>query len=272
MRALALALCLFALPAAALELRGEWEQGGVLVGRADPGTRVWLGARALRLSPQGDFVFGLDRDAPAEVELRVQRTSDPAPETFRYDVAKRTWDVQRVDGVPDDRVDPPASALPRIQREQKLLSAAFRRDTPRTHFTESMQWPATGRISGLFGGQRILNGKPKRPHYGVDVAVPTGTPIRAPAGGVVSLSHPDLYYTGGTVVLDHGHGLSSILIHLSKVLVKDGQEVSAGQVVAESGATGRASGPHLHWGLRWFESYVDAQRRVPPMPSTGEPQ
>ena len=247
-------------------LRGDWQQASVLVGKAEPGTQVWFNGRKLAVSAQGDFIFALDRDEKSEAELNVQLPGSPLPETYRYPVMPRSWSVQRVDGLPDDKVTPPASEIPRIQREAWLIKSARLRELPNTDFTGAMQWPVLGRISGVFGNQRILNGVPKQPHYGVDVAVPTGTPLAAPLGGVVTLARPDFYYTGGTVIIDHGHGLSSIMVHLSKLLVKKDQVVRQGEIVAEAGMTGRATGPHLHWGVYWFGARVDAQRLVPPMP------
>ncbi|HUS25711.1 MAG TPA: M23 family metallopeptidase [Candidatus Binatia bacterium] len=252
----------------ALPLRGDWIQGGVLVGHVERGSQVTLDGMPLRVAPDGAFVFGLDRDAPAQVEL-VVRSPAGAELRWSHAVARREWDVQRLEGVPPDKVTPPKSALKRIQRENAKARAARMRDTARSDFAQSFAWPCEGRISGIFGSQRILNGIPKQPHYGVDVAVPVGTEVRAPAGGVVALAAKDMYYTGGTLILDHGHGLSSTLMHLSKLQVKQGQVVKRGEVVALSGMTGRATGPHLHWGMSWFDRRVDAQLLAGPMPGAG---
>ncbi|HSW11434.1 MAG TPA: M23 family metallopeptidase [Solimonas sp.] len=248
-------------------LRGSWQQGSLVFGQVEPGTQVWFGERALRVSPQGGFVIGLDRDEPAEVELRLQGQGDAAPRSLRYAVAPRVWKIQRIDGLPPDKVEPPAAVLARIEREQQLLNAARDIDSEQDGYRQAFAWAAQGRISGVFGNQRILNGIPKQPHYGVDVAVPTGTRIRAPADGVVSLAEPDLYFTGGTLMIDHGHGVSSIMVHLSKLQVRVGDAVKQGDVVALSGMTGRATGPHLHWGIGWFRSRVDPQTLLPPMPA-----
>jgi murein DD-endopeptidase MepM/ murein hydrolase activator NlpD len=181
-------------------------------------------------------------------------------------VAPRTYDVQRIDGLPPAQVTPPPEALKRIAEDVQQTRAARGRDTARTDFARGFTWPCQGPISGVYGSQRILNGQPKQPHYGVDVAAPVGTKVRAPAGGIVSLAVPDMYYTGGTLMIDHGHGLTSTMMHLSKVLAKVGQEVKQGDVVAEVGATGRVTGPHLDWRISWFDSRVDPQRLVGPMP------
>ncbi|MCI0749559.1 MAG: M23 family metallopeptidase [Nevskiales bacterium] len=252
-----------------LQLTGEWRQGNVILGRTAPGARVFFNAQAVRVSPQGQFVLGLDRDESPHAELRLVLPSG-AEERHAFTVQVRTYAVQRIDGLPPDQVSPPLEMQPRIAEEARRVQAARQRDTARTDFTGGFIWPCRGPISGVFGSQRILNGTPKQPHYGVDVAVPSGTPVRAPAGGIVSLAAPDLYYTGGTLMIDHGHGLSSVFSHLSRLRVKPGQEVRQGDLVAEVGATGRATGPHLHWGVNWFDARVDAALLAGPMPTSGD--
>ncbi|TJY56603.1 M23 family metallopeptidase [Sinimarinibacterium sp. CAU 1509] len=249
-----------------LQMAGQWTQGGVIVGQAMPGTAVWLDGKALRLTDDGRFVLGLDRDAPASVELKVQLPG-AAPTILKQAVSPRDYQIQRIDGLPQNMVSPPAKVLQRIREDQKLVAAARARDTDIDAFSEAFLWPCQGRISGVFGSQRILNGQPKQPHYGVDVAVPVGTKVYAPAGGIVSLAHPDMYYTGATLMIDHGHGLSSALLHLSKLLVSVGQEVKQGDLIALSGVSGRATGPHLDWRVNWFDARVDAALLVPPMTS-----
>lgn len=246
-------------------LQGDWEQGSVLIGTTAPGAKVTFNGRRLLVSPEGQFVFGLDRDEKAAAELRVALPGTPEI-VEKHEVAKRDWDIQPIEGLPPKFVNPPPETEKRIKREQAMIAEVKRHDTERSDFATPFVWPAQGRISGIFGSQRILNGTPKSPHYGVDVAVPTGTPVVAPAGGIVSLAERDLYYTGGTVIIDHGHGLQSILVHLSKLLVRPGEVVKQGQLIAESGMTGRATGPHLHWGLYWFDEHVDAQKFTGPMP------
>jgi murein DD-endopeptidase MepM/ murein hydrolase activator NlpD len=247
-----------------LELKGDWRQGHLILGRVQPGGEVRFNGRKLRVSANGEFVLGLDRDEKADAELRV-RAPGGAEQVHRYSVATQEWQIQRIDGLPPDKVNPPAKVLARIKKEQALINAARDRDSELPAFSQAFAWPCAGRISGVFGSQRILNGEKKRPHFGVDVAVPTGTPVKAPADGIISLAHPDMYYTGGTLMIDHGHGLSSIMVHLSKLMVKQGEAVKQGQVIALSGMTGRATGPHLHWGINWFGSKVDAASLVPPM-------
>ena len=246
-------------------LRGEFEQGAVVFGRTDPAASVSLDGRKLLLTTKGEFVFGFDRDAGPQAELRVKLPGQ-AELVKHYTVRKRAWEIQRIEGLPPKLVNPPPETEQRIAAEAKIISAAHQRDSAIDDFTEPFMWPASGRVSGVFGSQRILNGTPKQPHYGVDMAVPTGTPVHAPAGGIIALAEPDLYFTGGTIIVDHGHGLSSVVVHLSKLLVQPGDRVRRGQVIALSGMTGRATGPHVHWGVYWFGAHVDAQRLVPSHP------
>lgn len=245
-----------------VQLRGDWQQSALLLGQAPAGTQLWFDSRKLHVSPSGAFVLGLDRDAPAQVLLRVQLLGQAAQD-YRFDVEKREYDIQRIEGLPPKFVSPPPEVQARIKAEQQKLSAARARDSEIEGFAQSFVWPATGRISGVFGSQRILNGTPKQPHYGLDVAVPIGTEVRAPADGVIALAEPDLYFTGGTLVIDHGHGLNSIMVHLSRLIAQPGQRVKQGELVALSGMTGRATGPHLHWGVYWFNTRLDPQRLVP---------
>jgi murein DD-endopeptidase MepM/ murein hydrolase activator NlpD len=183
-------------------------------------------------------------------------------ETLSLDVAPREYDIERVDGLPPRTVTPDPEALERIREEAALVSNARARRDARTDYADGFAWPAGGRISGVYGSQRVLNGEPRRPHYGLDIAAPTGSPVYAPADGVVTMVHPDMYFSGGTIVLDHGQGLSSSFLHLSRTLVEAGQTVRQGDLIAEIGATGRASGPHLDWRMNWLNRRVDPQLLV----------
>lgn len=251
-------------------------QGGLLRGRLPAGVRLALvdGAgtqRAVRVSPGGDFVLGAGRDENGPLRLRLSSPATQECET-RVGVEPRAWRIERIDGVPESTVNPPPAIAARIAREQADVARARERDDDRADFVGAFAWPVTGRISGVFGSQRVYNGTPKAPHSGLDVAAPTGTPLRAPAPGVVSFVAPDLYLTGGTVLLDHGHGLSSSFLHLSRIDVEPGQRVGRGEVLGAIGATGRATGPHMHWGLNWFGVRVDpGQLLEPPTPPAAPP-
>jgi murein DD-endopeptidase MepM/ murein hydrolase activator NlpD len=261
MKVLALALLLAAGPAAGFELQGSLTQGGMAVGRAAPGASVTLDGKPVRVSPEGLFVLGFGRDHKAAATLVVDG------ERRELAIDPRAYDVQRVDGLPQPTVTPDEVQLARIRAEAARVREARRIDSPLTAFAQSFVWPAEGRISGVFGSQRILNGEPRQPHLGVDVAAPTGAPVRAPAAGRVSFAEPDLFLTGGTVLLDHGHGLSSVFAHLSRLDVKPGDEVGQGDLLGAVGGTGRATAPHLHWGMSWFEERLDPALLVPPMPN-----
>jgi murein DD-endopeptidase MepM/ murein hydrolase activator NlpD len=173
-------------------------------------------------------------------------------------------------------VTPPPERLERIRRERKLVGAAKARHLSRPDLLldalAGFEWPAVGPISGVYGSQRIYNGTPRSPHYGVDVAMPTGTPVYAPSAGVVTLAEPDLFYSGGTIILDHGFRLSSSFLHLSKLHVEVGQEVNQGDLIAEIGASGRATGAHLDWRMSWRDQRIDPQLLAPPMPKQGDGQ
>lgn len=270
MRVLAMLLAMLGLiqPAAAdTRLDGNFTQGGLVIGRTAPGSSVVLDGRTVRVAPDGLFVIGFHRDAPASAEL-VVTGPDGGIDRRSLAITPRSYDIQRIDGLPPRMVTPPAEVLERIKRENARIAALREIDRPEPLFRSGFVWPATGRISGVYGSQRILNGEAKQPHYGVDVAAPVGTPIKAPADGVVTLAEADLYYTGGTVILDHGHGLSSAFLHLSSVAVKPGDRLRQGDVLGALGATGRVTGPHLDWRMNWFESRIDPQLLVPPMPGS----
>lgn len=255
----------FSLSAQELTLRGMFMQGGLIVGRVSPGSKIMFGGRSIRVSDQGNFVIGFGRDEPLRTQLTV-RYPNGKIEQRQLKVGQRQFKVQRIDGLPPRQVTPSAKDLKRINKEAALIRKTRRIDGTNTDFLAEFAWPVIGQISGVYGSQRILNGTPKRPHYGVDIAANTGTPVWAPAPGVVSLVYPDMYFTGGTVMIDHGHGLSSIFIHLSKTHAIEGQRVERGDIIAEVGATGRATGPHLHWGMYWFDRRLDPQLVVGPMP------
>jgi murein DD-endopeptidase MepM/ murein hydrolase activator NlpD len=180
-------------------------------------------------------------------------------------VAKRTYDVQRIDGLPPKKVTPSEEDMVRIRKEYALIRTARDRDDAREDFLGGFEWPARGRISGVYGSQRILNGVPRRPHFGVDVAAPVGTLVYAPADGVVTLAHDDMFFSGGTLIVDHGHGLSSSFLHLNAVLVKEGDRVRQGDPIAKIGATGRVTGPHLDWRMNLVGARLDPQLLVGPM-------
>lgn len=249
---IAVALWMTATASAAVpDLPTTVSQGGLVIGHTTPGTRVSVGGKPVHVGDDGLFVFGAGRDekGPIVVVLGTTRRS--------LSVTPRDWPIERVNGVPPTTVNPPPEIAARIRREQAEVVAARDRDDAREDFAHGFIWPVTGRISGRFGNQRIYNGDPKAPHSGMDIAVPEGTPVKAPADGIITFAKPDLYLTGGTVLLDHGFGLSSNFLHLSRIDVKVGQHVRQGEVIGAAGKTGRATGPHVHWGFNWFGTRLD---------------
>lgn len=245
--------------------QAEYRQGSIVRGQVGPGASVFLGERELKVSPEGRFVFGIGRDEKNDQRLRIV-APDGSNRAHDVRVMARDYRVQKVNGVPSETVTPPEEQLRRIREEAALAWAARNVNSDLTDFSDGFIWPLVGPITGVYGSQRIYNGVPKNPHFGVDVAAPTGTLVVAPAGGVVRLAHNDMFFSGGTLIVDHGHGLSSSFIHLSALLVKEGDRVEQGQAIAKVGATGRATGPHLDWRMNWFDVRVDPATLVGPMP------
>ena len=251
-----LALWLAALPGMAATLPSSISQGGLVIVTMPDITTATVNGKAVRVGEDGTLVFGAGRDEKGPLTIALAYR-DGHRETARITVTPRSWRLERVNGVPSKTVNPPPDIAARIQREQAEVAEARRRDDDREDFLGGFIWPVQGRISGRFGSQRIFNGTPKSPHPGMDIAVPQGTPVKAPAAGVVTFAKPDLYLTGGTVLIDHGFGLSSNFLHLSRLDVKVGQHVQQGDVIGAAGMTGRATGPHVHWGVNWFEVRLD---------------
>lgn len=249
-----------------IRLDGPRTPGGLLQGRVAPGSGVVFEGTPVRVSEDGWFLVGFGRDAAADAELVVSGP-DGRRERLVLAVAPREYRIERIDGLPAAKVAPrDEEELARIDREARRVAVARTLDDPRTDFRSGFQWPVTGRISGVYGSQRILNGEPRQPHYGIDIAAPAGTKVRAPADGLVTLAEPDLFLSGGTLIVDHGHGLSSAFLHLSRILAEPGERVRRGRTIAEVGATGRATGPHLDWRVNLFERRLDPALLVGPMP------
>lgn len=272
MKARLAALCLAALfasaPAAAegIALNGDKVQGGLLIGEAPDGAYVTLDGKPLPVSERGYFVFGFDRDATGASTLKVNL---PDGETLSetIEIGERDYDIQRIEGVPQKYVSPPPEVFKKIQADSaKKRKARAADETLLDHFADGFIWPVTGPISGVYGSQRFYNGEPRRPHYGLDIAAPTGTPVVAPQAGIIRLAEPDMYFEGGLIFLDHGQGLVSILMHLSSVDVETGQKVEQGDLVGRVGATGRVTGAHLDWRMQWRDAYIDPALLLGPQP------
>lgn len=247
---------------AQVELHGALTQGALIRGKVEPGAQLRLDDKVIDVAPSGEFVFGFGRDAALNHTLTA-KYPDGSLTQQSIILSARQYEVQKIEGVEQKYVSPPESVLARINNDNVLIGQARQNNAPRLDFMQSFIWPADGPVSGVYGSQRVFNGVPKRPHFGLDVAGPTGTQVVAPAAGVVTLYVPDMYYSGGTMIIDHGFGVSSTFLHLSKSLVEQGTVVEQGQPVAEIGATGRVTGPHLDWRINWFNERLDPQLLVP---------
>jgi len=240
----------------ALELYGSLKQGGLVIGRDNPGTRVFLDDTPLKVGPDGRFVFGFGRDAGPSASLRIIY-ADGREIVRTLPIEAQTYDIERVDGLPPKTVIIPEEEKIRREKETAKVREARANSSDALDWAGGFSRPADGRISGVYGSQRILNGEPRWPHYGLDIAADVGAPVRAPAGGVVRLAEKDFLLEGGIIIIDHGFGVSSTLMHLSSVEVTVGQRVERGEVIAKLGATGRASGPHVDWRINWGSVRLD---------------
>jgi len=245
----------------AVELDGSAVQGGLIFGRAEPGSHVLLDNTGVAISEDGRFVIGFGRD---ETGVRVLEITSPGGDVFKRDlpVKPSQYDIENVEGLPPKMVTPDPDSAVRIREDARMVATAREHRDDHAWYASGFEWPAKGRISGVYGSQRILNGQPRNPHYGLDIAAPEGAEVHAPADGLVTLAQPDLYYSGGTLILDHGQGLSSTFLHLSEILVEAGKFVKQGDLIARVGATGRASGPHLDWRMNWLDRRVNPQPLV----------
>lgn len=245
------------------ELFGQAVEGGLLLGKTEPGAEVSLEHKPVAVSADGHFLISFGRDSAGEKTLLIKWSEQTHQEPIV--VVDRDFKIERIDGLPKRKVTPDPKAIARIGKEKKAINAARKETSTEPYYLGGFQWPATGRISGVYGSQRILNGKPRRPHYGTDIAAPTGTPIRAVAPGRVIFVHSGMFFNGKTVLIDHGLGLRSIYIHLSEAYVTTGQQIDLNTKIGAIGQTGRATGPHLHFGMTHNSTPVDPEIVLGPM-------
>lgn len=241
-----------------LVLNGRLVQGGHVLGRTWPRALIFVDGEALTAaSASGAFIIGFDRDAPASVEVEARANGRSARRTLA--VTPGDFPVTRVDGLPAATVTPSDPVLlARIAREVEIKSEAFASRLDTDHFRDGFVWPIEAfRVSSRWGAQRVLNGTPARPHYGIDLAAPQGTVIRAPAAGRVVLAEPDLHFEGGLVLIDHGQGLITAYLHQSRIDVRAGQDIRRGDPLGRVGMSGRATGPHLCWRMKWRNRNMD---------------
>ena len=240
----------------AVEFDGKFIQGHFIIGKTDPGTKVKIDKKQVKVSKDGYFAFGLDRDRKYDVVITIEK--DGVKEKITKRVQKRKYNIQKIDGLEEKKVTPPEEVYERIKKENKLIAEARAVDSDLDFFKDKFIIPVDDSIiTGVYGSQRILNGKPKWPHYGLDFAQKEGTPVKAMLDGTVTLAQSDLYYTGGTLIFDHGHGISTLYMHMQKILVEKEQKVKQGEIIGTVGSTGRATGPHLDIRLNWFDTRLD---------------
>ena len=240
----------------ALEFVGKFEQGSFILGKTSPNSKIKIDNRKIRVSKDGYFAFGLDRDRKNNVIIKI--TKNEKSKTIEKTVRKRDYKIQRIDGLPPKQVIPPPEVYERIKKDNILIGKARSIDTPYDFFKDKFIFPIDKYIiTGVYGSQRILNGKPRRPHYGIDFHAPEGTPVKAMMDGEVTLAEDDMYFTGGTIIFDHGHGISTLYMHMKDINVKVGQKIKQGQIVGSLGQSGRATGPHLDIRLNWFDVKLD---------------
>ncbi len=261
----ALVLLLAAMPVRSATVTGVPVEGGLLFVASAPGTTATLDGKPVPVAQDGSFVIGFHRDSPGTVVLRIR---EPGVEELRMElqVDQREYAEQRIDGLPSNLVTPPTEVLQRIRDEAGRVREARAAPVTTPHYLNGFEWPAEGCITGVYGTRRILNGEPRQPHYGIDLAAPRGTEVRAAGDGVVVMAERDLYYSGGTLIIAHGQGLTSTYLHLSSISVGRGDRVRKGDPVATVGSTGRSTGPHLDWRFNWQDARIDPELVVPAGP------
>ena len=267
-RLIAIIIFIFSMNLAALEtpyFTGSFQQGGLVLGHLNEDQTVSYKGKVLPLNNKRQFLLGFGRNEPATTKIIVHKKS--VDTTIILNVAPRQYDIQKIDGVPQKTVTPSTKDKDRIKKDITLVKKARKYIGAQDDFTAGFIQPASGPITGVYGSQRFYNGVPKSPHYGIDYAAPTGTPVKAPAAGIITLVHDDMFYSGGTLILDHGHGLSSTFLHLSDILVEEGQRVSREMVIAKIGSSGRATGPHLDWRMNWLDQRIDPQLVLNTLPA-----
>ena len=239
-----------------VEFQGKFIQGHFIIGKTEPQTKIWIDKQKIRVTDDGYFAFGIGRDRKYDIVISLEK--DEKKQRIVKKIQKRKYKIQRIEGLPEKKVTPPKEVYDRIKRENKLIGDARSLDSNLTFFKNKFINPLNEAIvTGVYGSQRILNGKPKWPHYGIDFAAKEGTKIKAMLDGTATMVETNLFYTGGTLIFDHGHGISTLYMHMQKIFVKKGQKVKQGDIIGTVGSTGRSTGPHLDVRLNWFGTRLD---------------
>tara|TARA_A100001011_G_C14152845_1_gene774767 strand:+ start:189 stop:986 length:798 start_codon:yes stop_codon:yes gene_type:complete len=255
-RNILLVLIFFSSNAFAIDFEGKFIQGHFIIGKTEPKSKVWIDKRSVKVSEDGFFAFGIDRDRKYDVVITNEK--DGKKVKIIKKVQKREYKIQKIDGLPEKKVTPPKEVYERIKKENKIISNARSINSNLTFFKNKFIFPLDNAIiTGVYGSQRILNGKPKWPHYGVDFAAKEGTQIRAMLDGMATMVEKDLFYTGGTLIFDHGHGISTLYMHMKEIYVEENQKVKQGEIIGTVGSTGRSTGAHLDVRLNWFGTRLD---------------
>jgi len=241
--------------ASAIEFNGKFIQGHFIIGKTDPSAKILIDKKEIRVSKDGYFVFGIGRDR--KFDVLITKIFNENKEKIIKKVFKRKYKIQRIDGLEESKVTPPEEVYKRIKEENNKIGEARAINSDLVFFKDKFIMPIEGIITGVYGSQRILNGKPKWPHYGIDIAAEQGANIKSSGAGVVTMAEDDLYYTGGTIIMDHGHGISTIYSHLETVLVSVGDKINQGDIIGTVGSTGRSTGPHLDFRINWFQTRLD---------------
>ena len=250
-----LIFCFIPTHSIAIEFTGKFLQGHFIIGKTDPTAKIIIDKKQVKVSDDGFFVFGLDRDR--KFDLTITKIINGKKDKIIKKVLKRKYNIQRIDGLEESKVTPPESVYKRIKEENNKIGEARAINSDLPFFKNQFIMPVEGIISGVYGSQRILNGKPKWPHYGIDIAAKQGTMIKSSGSGIVTMAEDDLYYTGGTIIMDHGHGISTIYSHLENVMVSVGDKINQGDIIGTVGSTGRSTGPHLDFRVNWFQTRLD---------------
>ena len=254
-RILLILAILFSTNSFAIEFNGKFIQGHFIIGKTEPKSKIIIGKKEVKVSKDGYFVFGIDRDR--KFDVLVTKIKEGKKEKIIKKVFKRKYKIQKIDGLPENKVTPPEEVYKRIKDENYRIGEARAINSNLIFFKNKFIMPVNGIVTGVYGSQRILNGKPRWPHYGIDIAAKQGTKIKSSGCGIVTMAEDDLYYTGGTIIMDHGHGISTIYSHLEKVMVRVGDKINQGDIIGTVGSTGRSTGPHLDFRINWFQTRLD---------------